>query len=239
MSTVTTKTKTPKSTASRKTATKTPTNTQPTSVNTQLTSVNTQLTPTSTQLTSVNTQLTSVNAQITSVNAQITPSITQPTSQNKPNTKTPLSSKKGRTSKKLNGTNSQAKLKYINSCVKNMIDSLPRQTFSQLMPLYYETPPSYTPITGSVAAKKIKRSKKKSEKPVPSDDSSNHSNTVLSSPTSLFLDCNLMTQIPVHPNIHVACSFCSDHLVSVDHFIEQPHTRRRFTPLCESCSRVD
>jgi hypothetical protein len=147
--------------------------------------------------------------------------------------------RKGRTSKKSNGSNSQAKLKYINSCVKNMIESLPRQTFSQLVPFCYETPSSFTPIVTQVLSKKPKRSKKKLETPVDpqilvSSTITNESNEI-SSNHPLFLNYSLTEQIHIHPNIHITCAFCNQALDTVNHVIEQPHARRRFTPICGSC----
>lgn len=155
--------------------------------------------------------------------------------------------RKGRTSKKSNGSNSQAKLKYINSCVKNMIDSLPRQTFSQLVPFYYETPSSFTPIVTQVVTKKPKRSKKTPQiiENTPAllsssmCNNSDKNSTTLISNHPLFLNYTLMSQIPIHPNIHFGCAFCNCTLETVDCFIEQPHARRRFTPLCKSCLEID
>lgn len=152
--------------------------------------------------------------------------------------------RKGRSSKKSNGSNSQAKLKYINSCVKNMIDSLPRQTFSQFVPLFYETPSLFTPISIPVTSKKPKRSKKKLENTVDTqtilssnidNDSEKKSTVLLSSDHPLFLNYSFTEQIHIHPNIHITCAFCDQALDAVKYFIEHPHARRRFTPVCGSC----
>jgi len=121
-----------------------------------------------------------------------------------------------------------------------MIDSLPRQTFSQLMPFYYETPSSYTPIVKQPPVKKQKRSKKQTTTPQQSQDTSEtslstHEETLCSTHPLCLNNCSFMTQIPVHPNIRLSCAFCKCELDSVSHFIEQPHARRRFTPACDNC----
>ena len=60
-----------------------------------------------------------------------------------------------------------------------------------------------------------------------------------SNPTStpIVLSQPSYSQFPNHPNINLLCIFCNTEINSMDikHFIEHPHMRRRFTPVCSNC----
>ena len=160
-----------------------------------------------------------------------------------------MSSKKSKSKTKKNGPNSQAKLKYINSCIASMIDGLPRQTFSQMPPVFFEVRESFTEIP--VKSKENEQSEQKSSKkrkPNPKKDKDVKQlsldvfvNPALSNPisseTPIIISSQILSDIPRHPNVHLVCAFCKAKIPSqnLHTCIEQPQSRRRFTPICNQC----
>ena len=177
----------------------------------------------------------------------------------------PPKSKKSKTKKA--GNNSQSKLKYINSCVKTMVDEMPRQTFSHMVPVFFDARDTYshvrtadagqepinshgTPTTDSSLPKypKSKKRKNKTQEVVlPTDDNLSSqlphpplSISVLSSHHPVVLTSCLWNEIPRHPNIAILCAFCHKNVPSMqmDQCMDQPHSRRRFTPMCDQCNLI-
>ena len=123
--------------------------------------------------------------------------------------------------KSKNKTNSQAKLKYINTCITHMIDSLPRQTFDHIMPHEFES-------VDQENEPSFKRRK------------SAHVKIPFVSSQPVCVDDVFLSYLPRHPNIHVSCSFCKQMIPSLEltWYMEQPHSRRRYTPMCEHCATL-
>jgi hypothetical protein len=160
-----------------------------------------------------------------------------------------MSSKKSKSKTKKNGPNSQAKLKYINSCIASMIDGLPRQTFSQMPPVFVEVRESFTEIP--VKSKENEQSEQKpskKRKPNPRKDKDVKQVSLdvfvtptlsnpISSETPIVISSPILSDIPRHPNVHLLCAFCKDEIPSqnLQTYMEQPHSRRRFTPICKRC----
>ena len=161
-----------------------------------------------------------------------------------------MSSKKSKGKAKKNGPNSQAKLKYINSCITAMIDDLPRQTFSQMPPVFFDIRESFTEIpiktqnsehSEQKPSKKRKTNPKKQEKEVKQLSLETFATPTLSHPlssdTPITIFNPILSDIPRHPNINLVCAFCKVEIPSHDlhTYLEQPHSRRRFTPTCTRC----
>jgi hypothetical protein len=100
----------------------------------------------------------------------------------------------------------QTKLKFTAGCIDNLLNELPSQTFSHILP----------------ACCALKQTKL---------DSSYSSPFPLHRP--------LCEMIPLHPSITLFCQFCQNPIPSEQQvwYIEQPHTRRRFTPICDVCCK--
>lgn len=113
-----------------------------------------------------------------------------------------------------------SKLKYKESCVTALVESLPKQTFSQLLPIYH----------------KSKSCIDKEEKDCNNSDDDNVNNEFQFSP--VVLKHYSYHIFPTHPNISISCPFCDKILhpgVQINHYVEHPHARRRFSPMCETC----
>lgn len=172
----------------------------------------------------------------------------------------PKTKKSGQTRSKFKktGNNSQSKLKYINSCVKAMVDDLPRQTFSHMVPVFFDMRETCSNLMsdtqtvddcGTTTAPKSKKRKKNNAKesvPVNTNISSLSSSPQLILTPNLTSDqpvvlCQyLLSEIPRHPNIYLVCAFCNREIPSMqmDNYIEHPHSRRRFTPMCGQCKNT-
>lgn len=159
-----------------------------------------------------------------------------------------MSSKKSKGKTKKNGPNSQAKLKYINSCIASMIDELPRQTFSQMPPVFFEVRESFTeiPVKSKETEKPEQRpSKKRKSNPKKKDKDVNQlslnadvtptSLKPISSETPIVIHNPILSDIPRHPNVYLICAFCKTEIPYLHMYLEQPHSRRRFTPICNQC----
>lgn len=172
--------------------------------------------------------------------------------------------KSKKTKPKKSGNNSQAKLKYINSCVKTMVDEMPRQTFSHMIPMFFHTRDSYSGLEtidtenenilgdrNKTHAQPPKSSRSKKRKAntqevptlnnnVPLQQLSTHPISVLSSTHPVILKSCLWNDIPHHPNVFIICAFCHKEVPSqqMNQCMEQPHSRRRFTPMCDQCQRM-
>ena len=59
----------------------------------------------------------------------------------------------------------------------------------------------------------------------------------LSSSSPVVLDHHLFTVLPKHPNVFVCCAYCKKTMSSqhLKFYMEYPHARRRYTPMCENC----
>lgn len=123
----------------------------------------------------------------------------------------------------------QVKLKHINKCVADMMASLPKQTFSAMTPNHFE-PTDHVPV---IPCAQINKSKKRA-KP------ENTQHFELCSSEGVVLSDSFMTVIPRHPNVQIICSFCRCSFPSMScSQMEQPHARRRFTPMCECCFQTN
>jgi len=156
---------------------------------------------------------------------------------------------KGNKITKMVMNNNQAKLKYTTSCIKTMTESLPRQTFSSILPIYFETVltdndndnNNNNNYHNSDNHKKKNTSKSKKLTGNNSHKYKNNNQTLSSSSLSshdpIILHRHFYNIFPVHPNIQVSCVFCEGLIPSgeLKHYIEQPHARRRYTPMCENC----
>jgi hypothetical protein len=161
-----------------------------------------------------------------------------------------MSSKKSKGKVKKNGPNSQAKLKYINSCIVSMIDGLPRQTFSQMPPVFFEVRESFTeiPVKSKETEQSVQKpSKRRKPNPKKQDKDAKQlsldvfvtptlSNSI-SSDTPIVISSPILSDIPRHPNVHFICAFCKARIPSqiLQTYLEHPHSRRRFTPICNRC----
>lgn len=120
--------------------------------------------------------------------------------------------------------NSQAHLKYLQSCVDRLVKSLPRQTFDVMRPCQQEAlSPTFAPLT--TGAKPGKGSRLR-EGMLCSESFSSAAPVVLHHP--------FWSSVPQHPNVHLTCAFCQVPCPRVE-TLEQPQSRRRYTPLCERC----
>lgn len=139
-------------------------------------------------------------------------------------------------SKTITNNNNQAKLKYTTSCIKTLTESLPRQTFSSILPIYFETLPSSS-MNENISKTPSSKKRKTKNKDKDPNNLSHISSPPISSSEPITLSRHFYNIFPIHPNINVACVFC-DALISpgeLKHYIEQPHARRRYTPMCEKC----
>ena len=121
--------------------------------------------------------------------------------------------------------NSQSKLKYINTCVSNLIESLPRQTFDLLNLNEFETNAQCSIL--NIKADDCRKKKART------------TNTLceLSSEEPIQINDFFLGIIPRHPNINVRCAFCGTSVPSIKTtFVGQPQARKRFTPICEKCN---
>lgn len=157
------------------------------------------------------------------------------------------------------GTNSQAKLKYIHTCIVAMIDSLPRQTFDFMGPREYETSAVYAPVpeettgpvsssssalgTTTTSAVTTTPSTRRRKPPTPAapaacPDPTAPLTATLSSSSPVLQSQPLVALIPRHPNVHVTCPFCHTTFNSLQAggWIDQPQSRRRYTLLCDRCA---
>jgi hypothetical protein len=145
---------------------------------------------------------------------------------------------------------SQAKLKYINTCINTMINDLPRQTFSNIFPPSFEMQHTYPSISSSSSSSSSPQLDQPANKKrrggcgsrvrtrLPSLVEGDVTVPNLSSTVPVIIcDC-LLSHIPRHPNIYLTCAFCQKKFSSYSlfHYVEQPHSRRRYTPLCDSCN---
>lgn len=137
---------------------------------------------------------------------------------------------------------SQAKLKYINTCIDTMINDLPRQTFSNIFPPSFEMQHTYPSISfpqlDQPANKKRRGGGSRDRTRLQSLVEGDVTVPTLSSTIPVIIcDC-LLSHIPRHPNIYLTCAFCQKRFSSYSlfHYVEQPHSRRRYTPLCDSCN---
>jgi len=134
---------------------------------------------------------------------------------------------------------SQAKLKYINTCINTMINGLPRQTFSNIFPPLFETQHTYPSISPQIdqPASKKRRGNSRVRVRLPLPVEGDVTVPDLSSTVPVIIcDC-LLSHIPRHPNIYLTCAFCQKKFPSFSlfHYVEQPHSRRRYTPMCDTC----
>jgi hypothetical protein len=102
--------------------------------------------------------------------------------------------------------NIYSKLKYSSSCVKKFIDCLPKQLYGCIMPIHFN--------------------------PVP--------NTIidLQPNIDLYLQQPFYDFIPLHNNISLCCIFCNRKMNKDNtfYYVEQPHSRKRVTPICSYCT---
>jgi hypothetical protein len=127
--------------------------------------------------------------------------------------------------KNVSKINSQSKLKYINTCVSNLIESLPRQTFDLLTLSEFETnaPCSVLNIRDDNHRKKKAKT--------------TNISCELSSKQPIQINDFFLAIIPRHPNINVRCAFCGISVPSVSTtFVGQPQARKRYTPICDPCN---
>jgi len=133
--------------------------------------------------------------------------------------------------------NSQAKLKYINACIKTLINEMPRQTFRHRSTGVggAETKVTYSGLP-SVAPPPPRANKRKKGTPEVSSTPPCVC-PVLGSSTPVVLRQTWLSELPHHPNVFLTCAFCQVEIPSLhmEHGLEQPHSRRRFTPICSSC----
>ena len=123
-------------------------------------------------------------------------------------------------------TNSQSKLKYINTCITNLMNSLPRQTFDFLALSEFETTSGCSILNikdGDPIKKKAKSMKFEFE---------------MSSSAPVQLNDYFLSVIPRHPNVNIRCSFCNGDIPSMEAkvYVEQPQARKRYTPICDKCT---
>ena len=161
--------------------------------------------------------------------------------------------------------NSQAKLKYINTCIKSMIDSLPCQTFVYFPPndvqvttqcLVLNMEQGSTQSTQSNLKRKfqnnsnilnnniINTTKKKSQSNQHNVDNNTINNfqinSEISSGSKIQLNECFLDVLPHHPNIALQCVFCKKSIQSRNDYtcIEQPQARKRYTPVCVDCITI-
>ena len=129
---------------------------------------------------------------------------------------------KRKNASKLNG---QSKLKYINTCVSNLIESLPRQTFDLLTLSEFES-------NSQCSILNIKEDDMRKKKAKTTNISCE-----LSSSQPIQINDFFLGIIPRHANIHVRCAFCGISIPSINStFVGQPQARKRYTPICGPCS---
>ena len=156
----------------------------------------------------------------------------------------------------------QAKIKYTSICIKKMTESLPRQIFSNHLPVCFKSNKDLIPENINLLSENrdsnkinLKEKKKKSRSSVsmvttpiisstdelkPSLDANHNHNFnphSISSAKEIILNLQLYECLPVHPNISVTCSYCQQiiHSENMNFYIEQPQARRRYTPICNEC----
>jgi hypothetical protein len=151
-------------------------------------------------------------------------------------------------------SNSQAKLRYINSCISTMIGDMPRQTFSNIFPVVFicstdHIVPNHEVQPPRSSNPKRKRTSTPAIIPSPTvvmdtqvmDTQVMDTQVVAKRSKTVILQECFLPNIPSHPNIQIQCAFCHKEisLETGSHpYIEQPHTRRRFTPICQLCSTI-
>ena len=123
--------------------------------------------------------------------------------------------------------NSQSKLKYINTCITNLINSLPRKTFDFMTLSEFETKTQCAILN----IKDNTNQKKKKQKTIKID-------CEISSSEPVQLNDCFFSVVPRHPNINIQCSFCKNIMPSmnVNVYVEQPQARKRYTPICDKCT---
>ena len=158
--------------------------------------------------------------------------------------------------KTISKNNSQAKLKYINTCIKNMIKSLPCQTFISFAPNDVQITAHCLGLNTEqiIQQNNLKRTSN-SNSPKNTSNScksqpkrhqlSNNINNIqmnceISSDNKIQLNECFLDVLPHHPNIFLQCSFCKKVISSIDNYtyIEQPQARKRYTPVCADCACI-
>lgn len=123
------------------------------------------------------------------------------------------------------GSNSaHARIKFTNSCVKSIIGDFPKQTFGETRSLYYE--PLEEKNNSSTRAPKTRRRKE----------------DVVAESSTIIVRKHFHSEFFLHPSISVGCAFCNNVIASQQHIPDtfpQPHSRRRFTPMCSECKAIN
>ena len=112
----------------------------------------------------------------------------------------------------------QTKLRYTASCIDNLLNDLPGQTFSHILPAC--CPLKQTKLDSSYIDRQMANKH-------PTQHPTHH----------FELHQPLFEVLPLHPAITLFCQFCRLPILSEQQvwYIELPHTRRRFTPICNAC----
>jgi hypothetical protein len=130
--------------------------------------------------------------------------------------------------------NAHARIKYMNACIKSITSTLPKQSFTQARPLYYESQESTEaePASPPKRSRRSRRRKKKQEDKLETPQSREVK----------YIKKHFYTDFPLHPYFSVCCAFCPNVIPpqsTIPHIFEQPHSRRRFTPMCHECKLLN
>ena len=132
--------------------------------------------------------------------------------------------------------NAHARIKYMNACIKSITGTLPKQSFTPARPLYYESNERNERKDSEAIAAPQKSRRSRRQKKKEDINESGKSRKVK------YIKKHFYTDFPLHPYFSVCCAFCPNVIppqTMIPHIFEQPHSRRRFTPMCHECKLLN
>lgn len=162
--------------------------------------------------------------------------------------------------KKISVQNTSQRIKYINSCVQYMINSLPRKIYTGYPPMFHKTggvgaggnmdndadvddgkmnkpkkgnhiqPPPQTPQTPQTLVTHAFTQTQQTQQTHMHEHGPNQ---------PVVLKAHFFADFPVHEHVLIKCAFC-DNTINPQRedtlkTFEQPQSRRRWTPMCVQC----
>ena len=181
-----------------------------------------------------------------------TPQVSSPSAPTSKVKQSANSLKAAKNTQRTTSSSTTAKQRFITTCVKQLTDSLPCQTFSFIMPMFFKPELNHNDDShnsdssphGQNEVQIQKRPEKKSRKTqsvTKKDESPQHETQSQHEshppPSAITLDRLFYDCIPIHPSIDIVCSFCTKQIAhnNINHFISFPHTRNRHSFVCDAC----